>query len=133
MCGGANSRTRNVLPNTKPYLTALKGNRDKWADARTGMLMAGMVIGTAGSLGRFDYNIALFAFELIRDRYFNTGYLGNDLKVYDPAWNDANVTQANFAGKRPLWSLKWNDVTAKPYYNEVLRRQERHSSLSLGL
>lgn len=85
-------------------LKTFKADRESMSQVRSGILMAGMVVGTAGSLGRFDYNIALFMFELIREKYFNEGYLGADTKVYNPAWTNAKQNDPAEAKNKPLWN-----------------------------
>jgi hypothetical protein len=45
-------------------------NRESSGRKKTGYLMFAVVVSSVGSFSKMDYNIPIFLFELVRDRYF---------------------------------------------------------------
>jgi hypothetical protein len=45
-------------------------NRESSGRMKTGYLMFAVVVSSVGSFSKMDYNIPIFLFELVRDRYF---------------------------------------------------------------
>jgi len=82
-------------------------------------MFTGIIIGTIGSLGRMDYNIPLFAFELIREKFFNNAYYGFDVKYTDE--------------KEGLWLKDWAEIKAQPVLYSNLQRENYFKLHSWGL
>ena len=99
-------------------VTTAKTSRATMINTHTYMLLIGVVIGTIGSFGRMDYNIPQFAFELIRQKYFNSGWLGD---------------KAEFSGKGGLWYSDWKVVKTNQAVYPSLEREIYFQWHSRGL
>ena len=109
------------IPTQEEIVNQAKTSRGKTQEIHSYMLGVGIFIGTVGSFGRMDYNIALFAFEFVRDKFFYNGWLGD---------------KADYWNKGGYWYQPWNVITAGGKYQALyadLQRQIYFKWHSQGL
>ena len=109
-CAGG---TTPVVPKTNEQrMTEAKTSRATTTYRHNIMLGIGMFVGTIGSFGRMDYNIPIFAFEIIREKFFYNGWLGDKVEFTAPSTG--------------YWYQPWNVIKAGGKYQAVyddLQRQ----------